>query len=90
MTGVDVSSAVSTSTASCFKSSGVNLIIPRAFHSTGTIDTAACTTLNNAKSGMSLLLLLLLVWSGLVFFVFALFSSSLEVSARLFCILLGL
>jgi hypothetical protein len=48
--GVDSSSAISTSVASCLKSSGLNLIIARAFHSTGTVDTSACTTLNNAKT----------------------------------------
>lgn len=50
MTGVDVSSAVSSSTASCFKSSGVSLVIPRAFHSSGTVDTSACTTLESAEA----------------------------------------
>mmetsp|Transcript_11935 Transcript_11935/g.14442 ORF Transcript_11935/g.14442 Transcript_11935/m.14442 type:complete len:338 (+) Transcript_11935:27-1040(+) len=48
--GVDVSSTVSTSTASCLKSDGVSLIIPRAFHSTGTVDTSSCSTLKNAKT----------------------------------------
>ena len=74
MTGVDVSSAVSTSTASCFKSSGVNLIIPRAFHSTGTIDTAACTTLENAKSGLLALVFFFFFW---IPFSFVSFLSSL-------------
>lgn len=48
--GVDVSETVSTSTASCLKSAGVSMVIARAFHSTGTIDTSACSTLNNAKT----------------------------------------
>jgi len=47
---VDVSTAVSESGAKCLKSSDVTGIIPRAFHSTGTLDTAACGTLQNAKT----------------------------------------
>lgn len=49
-TGVDVSAAVSSTTAACFKSSGLGFIIPRAWKSTGAVDTNACTTLNNALS----------------------------------------
>jgi hypothetical protein len=45
-----VSAAVSSSTAACFKSSGLSFVIPRGFKSTGSVDTAVCTTLNNAKS----------------------------------------
>jgi hypothetical protein len=45
-----VSAAVGSSTASCFKSSGIGFIIPRGFKSTGSVDSSVCTTLNNAKS----------------------------------------
>jgi len=41
---------VSSSTASCFKSNGVNMLIARAWHSTGTVDTTACGTLQSAQS----------------------------------------
>ena len=41
---------MSASSASCFKSYGYNWVAPRAYHSTGSVDTAACTTLKNAKS----------------------------------------
>ena len=49
--GVDISSAVGSSTASCLASSTYkSFIIPRGFKSTGSVDTNVCTTLNNAKS----------------------------------------
>ena len=48
--GVDVSTAMSTSSASCLLSSGYTTVIARAWHSSGTVDTASCTTLNNAKT----------------------------------------
>lgn len=49
--GVDVSSAVGSSTASCLASSTFNsFIIPRGYKSTGSVDTNVCTTLNNAKT----------------------------------------
>ncbi len=48
--GVDFSSALSLSSAQCLHSSGYTTVIARAWHSTGTIDTAACGSLNNAKS----------------------------------------
>lgn len=47
--GLDVSQSVSASTASCFAGS-YSFIIPRGFKSTGAVDSAVCTTLNNAKS----------------------------------------
>mmetsp|Transcript_78689 Transcript_78689/g.157359 ORF Transcript_78689/g.157359 Transcript_78689/m.157359 type:complete len:351 (-) Transcript_78689:149-1201(-) len=50
LTGVDVAYAVSSATAACFKSNGIDFIIPRAFRSTGAVDTEACTTLVNAKA----------------------------------------
>jgi len=46
--GVDISTTVSSSSASCFKSNGISFIIPRAYKSTGAVDTQACTTLKNA------------------------------------------
>ena len=48
--GVDISEPVSSTVASCFAGSSVEHIIPRAFHSTGTVDTNACSTLETAKS----------------------------------------
>jgi hypothetical protein len=49
--GVDVSSAVGSSTASCLASSTFNsFIIPRGYKSSGSVDTNVCTTLNNAKT----------------------------------------
>jgi len=47
--GVDVSTSISSSTASCFASS-YGFIIPRGFKSSGYVDSAVCTTLNNAKN----------------------------------------
>lgn len=46
--GVDISQALSSSTASCFKSSGVTFIVPRGYKSTGSVDSAACGSLNAA------------------------------------------
>ena len=48
--GVDVSTAMSTSSASCLLSSGYTTVIARAWKSSGTVDTASCTTLNSAKT----------------------------------------
>jgi hypothetical protein len=48
--GVDVSSTISTSTASCFKSSGNSFVIPRGYRSSGSVDTAVCTSIKNAAS----------------------------------------
>jgi GH25 family lysozyme M1 (1,4-beta-N-acetylmuramidase) len=49
--GVDISTAQSVSTMSCFKSSGYgSYIIPRGYKSTGAVDSNVCTNLNNAKS----------------------------------------
>ncbi len=41
---------MSTSTATCMKNAGYTTMIARAWHSTGTIDTGSCTSLNAAKS----------------------------------------
>jgi hypothetical protein len=48
--GLDVSDPVSPSTASCFVSSGKSFIIPRGYHSTGSVDTAVCTSIINAAN----------------------------------------
>ena len=48
--GVDISQPLSSSTASCFASNGVSFIVPRGYTSTGHVDSAACTSLNAAKS----------------------------------------
>jgi len=47
--GLDVSASVSSSTASCFAGT-YSFIVPRGYHSTGSIDTAVCTTIKNAKN----------------------------------------
>lgn len=46
--GVDISASLSSSSASCFASSGISFVIPRGFKSTGSVDTAVCTSLNSA------------------------------------------
>jgi len=48
--GVDVSTSVSSTHASCFASSSITYIIPRGYRSVGSVDTNVCTTLKNAKS----------------------------------------
>lgn len=47
--GIDVSQSMSSSTASCLAGT-YSFIIPRGFKSTGSVDSAVCTTLNNAKN----------------------------------------
>lgn len=49
--GVDVSSVVSTSSFQCLAGAGITSIVMRAYRSSGSVDTNACTTLNNAKAG---------------------------------------
>jgi len=48
--GVDISALLSSSSASCLKSSGYETIIPRGFRSTGVVDTNGCTSLKNAQA----------------------------------------
>ena len=48
--GVDVSTTITTSAASCFVSAGVSFVIPRGFKSTGAVDTNVCTSIQNAAS----------------------------------------
>lgn len=48
--GIDVCDPVSSSTASCFVNGGKSFIIPRGYHSTGTVDTAVCNTIINAAN----------------------------------------
>jgi hypothetical protein len=48
--GIDVSTSMSSSSASCLVSSGFSFVIPRGYKSTGAVDTAVCTTINNAKN----------------------------------------
>jgi GH25 family lysozyme M1 (1,4-beta-N-acetylmuramidase) len=49
--GLDVSTSQSSSTTSCFVSSGYGaFIIPRGYKSTGSVDTAVCTTIKNAAN----------------------------------------
>jgi len=47
--GVDVSTATSLSAVQCMMSNGYTSIIARAYTNGNSVDTAACTTLNNAK-----------------------------------------
>jgi hypothetical protein len=48
--GVDVSTTITTSAASCFKSSGISYVVPRGYMSIGAVDTQVCTSLSNAQS----------------------------------------
>lgn len=51
--GVDVSSTISSSSASCFHSNSISFVIPRGYKSTGAVDTQVCTSINNAaKAGI--------------------------------------
>ncbi len=46
--GFDISTALSSTTASCLKSSGYTTAIVRGWHSNATIDTVGCTSLKTA------------------------------------------
>lgn len=48
--GIDISTLTSSSTASCYVSSGVSFIIPRGYKSSGAVDTNVCGTLTNSKN----------------------------------------
>jgi hypothetical protein len=48
--GVDVSSTITSSAASCFKSAGISFVIPRGYKSSGSVDTAVCGSLKNAHN----------------------------------------
>ena len=48
--GVDVSTTISSSTASCLKSSSQSFVIPRGYKSTGAVDTQVCTSIINAAN----------------------------------------
>lgn len=48
--GFDVSTLISSSSASCFNSNGWSYVVTRAFHSSGTVDSNACPSLTAAKS----------------------------------------
>jgi len=48
--GVDISQALSSSTASCFANNGVSYIVARGYRSSGQVDSACCGTLNAAAS----------------------------------------
>lgn len=48
--GFDMSSLLSTSSASCLKSAGMNTLVMRAYKSSNSIDSNACGTLQNAAS----------------------------------------
>lgn len=46
--GLDISSTMSTSAASCFTSSGYSFAVPRGYQSVGQVDTQVCTSIINA------------------------------------------
>ncbi len=46
--GVDVCDTITPTAASCFKSAGINYVIPRGYRSTGAVDTQVCTSMVNA------------------------------------------
>lgn len=48
--GFDISTTVSSSSASCFVSSGMSFVVPRAYKSSCSVDTQACTSIINAKN----------------------------------------
>ena len=48
--GFDISTAMGESTASCMAGYGYDWIAPRAWTSSGNVDTSACTSLNSAKT----------------------------------------
>lgn len=48
--GLDLSVAVSSSTASCLVGNGNSFIIPRGYHSYGAVDTNVCNTIINAAN----------------------------------------
>lgn len=48
--GVDVSTTITSSAASCFKSGGISYVVPRGYKSTGAVDTQICTSLNAAAN----------------------------------------
>jgi hypothetical protein len=48
--GVDVSTTITSSAASCFSSNSISFVIPRGYKSTGAVDTNVCTSINTAAS----------------------------------------
>ena len=48
--GVDISTALTLSDAQCLYTNAVHTVIARAWHSSGTVDTAVCGSLKNAQS----------------------------------------
>ena len=48
--GVDISTALTLTNAQCLATNSVSVMISRAWHSNGTVDTAACGSMNNASS----------------------------------------
>jgi len=48
--GVNVSSAITPTAANCFRSGGYSYVIPRGYRSTGSVDTAVCTSIVNAHN----------------------------------------
>jgi GH25 family lysozyme M1 (1,4-beta-N-acetylmuramidase) len=46
--GVDVSTQITSSAASCLESSGYSFVIPRAYESVGQVDSNSCTSIKNA------------------------------------------
>ncbi len=48
--GVDFSSAITSTQATCMKNEGITYVIPRGFRSTGTVDTNVCNSINTAAA----------------------------------------
>lgn len=48
--GIDISTTISSSSASCFKSSGITYVVPRGYMSIGEVDSSVCPTLINAAN----------------------------------------
>ncbi|CAA97800.1 Lysozyme-like protein 5 [Caenorhabditis elegans] len=48
--GIDINSPVSTSTFTCIKNAGFSFIIPRIYHSSGSVDTVGVQNVKNARA----------------------------------------
>lgn len=48
--GVDFSSAITSTQATCLKNEGITYVIPRGFRSTGTVDTNVCNSITTAAT----------------------------------------
>jgi hypothetical protein len=78
--GYDFSSTLSSSSASCLKSSGAGYVIPRGYQSNCKVDTQVCTSIKNAYSAGMVSYIVITLMLGydllLIFFI----SSSLNMN----------